>query len=69
MSTGSRILQSFRQLFCDHEITVRSLSRGGDGNVSAPCLKCGKVLYGPYGLALDARFVPPPRSYKEFADA
>ena len=53
----SRLLLTIRSMFCGHEITLRGLKREGDGSVSAPCVRCGKVLHGACGLQLPARFV------------
>lgn len=47
-----------RHAFCSHVCDTNGItvqSRGDDGTprvVQASCLKCGKVLRGPYGLAL-----------------
>ena len=46
-----------RQLFCSHEFVLEDLERINDNLVHCPCVKCGKMLKAPYGLALNGTFV------------
>ena len=46
-----------RQLFCSHEFVLEDLERVSDNLVNCPCVKCGKMLEAPCGLALNGKFV------------
>ncbi len=59
----TRLCTWLRQAACSHVVstsTIRITKRDDQGyhtEVSAPCKRCGKVLFAEYGLALNARLV------------
>lgn len=51
-----------RQRWCSHTCWLGDMvdtRKGDEGDVSCLCLRCGKVLRAPYGLALDCTWGPP----------
>lgn len=64
MSWLGRALTALRQVRCSHSCYLEDMTDTRQnwhdefglrisGEVSCPCQHCGKVLRGPYGLALD----------------
>jgi hypothetical protein len=50
-----KLFKWLKQKFCEHVVSASEIKRTPPEGVEATCLKCGKVLKAPYGLALDAR--------------
>lgn len=49
------VYRKLRQARCPHRIRVCDIRRINADRVEVTCLRCGKVLAAPYGLALQAR--------------
>lgn len=50
-----KLFKWLKQKFCEHVIVAKEIEMVSANHVEATCIKCGKVLKAPYGLALDAR--------------
>jgi hypothetical protein len=58
--TPKQITQWIRELFCQHRCRVQDLHWIQEGVVACKCLRCGKTLTGPYGLALNCHLIDDP---------
>jgi hypothetical protein len=47
-----------KRRYCRHESTLDDLIRLSPSRVQCPCLKCGAILTGEYGLDLPTTWVP-----------
>lgn len=47
--------RKLRQHWCPHRVRAADIKRVEENRVEVTCLRCGKVLAAPYGLALPAR--------------
>ena len=49
------VYRKLRQSLCPHRVRAADIQRIDANRVEVTCLRCGKVLAAPYGLALQAR--------------
>lgn len=52
----TKLFRRLRRRFCRHRTDPHDIVRLSSDLVAAPCLKCGKILFAPYGLALPNDF-------------
>ena len=50
------LVQRLRRRFCSHVCMLQSLRRVDSEKVEATCMRCGEVLRGRYGLALNCEW-------------
>ena len=55
-----RLVWWIRQKFCRHGCHLNELRRTPDGGVECPCIRCGKMLTGSYGLMLECDWIKIP---------
>ncbi len=53
-SIWRHVYRRLRQARCPHRVRAADIQRIDENRVEVTCLRCGKVLSAPYGLALDA---------------